>query len=78
MRLVKTGAEGRPLDVIEVNRPNDLSDIADLGLRPDETKRLLAGLQHAAQVREHQANDVHMVFRISEIRFTEEPIRRDP
>jgi hypothetical protein len=58
LRLVKIGAEGegRPLDVMEINRPDDLGDIADLGLRLDETKRLLAGLQQeivAAQVREH-------------------------
>ena len=43
IRLVKIGAEGegRALDVMEINRPDDLSDIADLGLTLDETKRLL-------------------------------------
>jgi hypothetical protein len=56
--LVKIGVEGegQPLDVMEINRPDDLGDIADLRLRLDETKRLLAGLQQeivAAQVREH-------------------------
>jgi hypothetical protein len=58
--LVKIGAEGegRTLDVMEINRPDDLSDIADLGLTLDETKRLLAGLQQeivAAQVTDHAA-----------------------
>jgi hypothetical protein len=60
VRLVKVGAEGegRTLDVMEINRPDDLSDIADLGLTLDDTKRLLAGLQQeivAAQVRDHAA-----------------------
>jgi hypothetical protein len=33
LRLVKTGAagEGRTLDVMEINRPDDLGDIANLG-----------------------------------------------
>jgi hypothetical protein len=58
--LVKIGAEGegRALDVMEINRPDDLGDIADLGMRLEETKRLLAGLQQeivATQVREHAA-----------------------
>ena len=41
---------------MEINRPGDLGDIADLGLTLAETKRLLAGLQQeivAAQVRDH-------------------------
>ena len=39
LRLVKIGAEGegRALDVMEINRPDDLGDIADLGLTLDET-----------------------------------------
>jgi hypothetical protein len=47
LRLVKIGAdgEGPALDVMEVNRPDDFGDIADLGLRLEETKRLVAGLQ---------------------------------
>ena len=58
VRLVKIGAEGegRTLDVMGIDRPDDLGDIADLGLTLDETKRLLAGLQQeivAAQVRDH-------------------------
>src|ERR1700688_2358828 len=60
IRLVKIGAEGegRTLDVMEINRPDNLVAIADLGLTLDETKRLLAGLQQeivAAQVRDHVA-----------------------
>jgi hypothetical protein len=58
VRLVKIGAEadGQALDVMEINRPDDLADIADLGLTLSETKRLLARLQQeivAAQVRDH-------------------------
>jgi transposase len=58
--LVKIGAEGegRALDVMEINRPDDLGDIADLGMRLEEAKRLLAELQQeivATQVRERAA-----------------------
>ena len=56
--MIGVEGEGRTLDVMEINRPDDLSDIADLGVRLDETKRLLAGLQQeivAAQVRQHAA-----------------------
>jgi hypothetical protein len=60
LRLVKIGteAEGQAVDVMEINRPYDLGNIADLGLTLAETKRLLARLQQeivAAQVREHAA-----------------------
>src|SRR5271157_3286942 len=60
VRLVEidTEGEGRSLDVMGINRPDNLVDIADLGLRRDETKQLLAGLQQeivAAQVKSHAA-----------------------
>jgi hypothetical protein len=47
VRVVKIGAEGEgsATDVMEINRPGDLADIADLGLTLAETKRLLVGLQ---------------------------------
>jgi len=58
VRVVKTGAEGEGLctDVMEIDRPDNLSDIADLGLTLGEAKLLLAGLQQeivAAQARDH-------------------------
>jgi len=58
LRLVKTGAEGEGpcTDVMEINRPGDLVDIANLGLTLSEAKRLLAGVQReivAAQARGH-------------------------
>jgi hypothetical protein len=58
LRLVKIDAEGegQATDVMEIERPGDLADIADLGLTLAETKRLLAGLQQeivAAQARDH-------------------------
>ena len=58
LRLVKIDAEGegQPTDVMAIERPGDLADIADLGLTLAETKRLLAGLRQeivAAQVRDH-------------------------
>ena len=58
LRLVKIGAEGenQSSDVMTINRPNDLRDIANLGLTLAEGKLLLAGLQQeivAAQARGH-------------------------
>ncbi len=52
------GAEGEGLctDIMEINRPDDLVDLANLGLSLSEAKRLLAGVQReivAAQAREH-------------------------
>jgi hypothetical protein len=58
VRLVKIGAagEGQATDVIQIDRPDDLGDIADLGLTLAEAKLLLAGLQQeivTAQARNH-------------------------
>jgi len=58
LRLVKIGAEGEGpcTDIMEINRPGDLVDIANLGLTLAEAKLLLAGVQReivAAQAREH-------------------------
>ena len=60
LRLVKIGAESevQAQDVMEIDRPDDLGDISDLGLTLSETKRLLAALQQeivAVQVRQHAA-----------------------
>jgi hypothetical protein len=43
--LVTTGADGDGpgMDVMEINKPDDLSDIADLGLSLAEAKLLLRG-----------------------------------
>jgi len=58
LRLVKIGADGenQSADVMTINRPDDLGDIATLGLTLAEGKLLLAGLQQeivAAQARSH-------------------------
>ena len=58
VRLVKTGADGekQSIDVATINRPDDLGEIATLGLTLAEGKRLLASLQQqiiAAQARDH-------------------------
>ena len=58
LRLVKTGVEGEGpcTDVMEFNQPDDLGDIANLGLTLAEAMRLLAGVQReivAAQARDH-------------------------
>ena len=58
VRLVKVGAEGEGpcADVMEIRRPDDLVDIANLSLTLAEVKRLLAGVQReivAAQARGH-------------------------
>jgi hypothetical protein len=58
LRLVKTGAEGdgQSTDVMKINKPDDLSDIADLCLSLAAAKLLLAAVQRdivAAQARAH-------------------------
>ena len=58
VRLVQIGAgdDERFADVMTINRPDDLDDIANLALTVADGKRLLAGLQQeivAAQVRSH-------------------------
>src|SRR4051812_28784996 len=58
VRLVEAQADGeeRCADVMKINRPEDLGDIADLGLTLAEAKLLLGGLQReivAAQAKSH-------------------------
>lgn len=58
VRLVQIGADGeeRRADVVNVDRSDDLTDIANLGLTLAEAKRVLAGLQQeivAAQASSH-------------------------
>jgi hypothetical protein len=58
MRLVKTGEDGEEqcLDVMKIDRPDDLGHIANLGLTVADGKLLLAGLQQeivATQARSH-------------------------
>ena len=58
VRLVKTGADGekQSIDIVTINRPDDLVEIANLGLTLAEGKLLLAALQQqivAAQARGH-------------------------
>ena len=60
VKLVSIGAEGEEhgTDVMRIAKPDDLSDLASLGLTLAEGKRLLAGVQQeivAAQVRVHAA-----------------------
>jgi DDE family transposase len=58
LRLVETGADGQPrsADILEICRPGDLNDIANLGLTLREAKQLLARVQQevvSAQARGH-------------------------
>ena len=58
VRLVNTGADGekQSVDVVTINRPDDLIEITNLGLSLAEGKRVLAGVQQeivAAQARGH-------------------------
>src|SRR4051812_22093803 len=60
LQLVETRADGRTrsVELMELSRPGDLSDIANLGLTLPEAKRLLARVQQAvvaAQARDHAA-----------------------
>jgi hypothetical protein len=47
LRLVQIGADAEApfVDVMTINRPDDLDDIASLGLAVADGKRVLAGLQ---------------------------------
>ena len=59
-QLVDTGVDtqGRGIDVLELDRPHDLRDIARLGLTPSEAKQLLARARRAivaVQARDHAA-----------------------
>ena len=58
LRLVETGTDSRArsVDVLEISGPNDVGDIASLGLTLAEAKQLLARVQQAvvaAQARDH-------------------------
>ena len=58
LRLVQIGADGEApfVDVMTINWPDDLDDIASLGLAVADGKRVLAGLQQeivAAQAKSH-------------------------
>src|SRR6266853_4567617 len=58
LRLVGTGIDGQPrsTDVMEINRPEGLGDIVNLGLTLAEAKQLLARVQQdvvAAQADNH-------------------------
>jgi hypothetical protein len=58
VRLVEIGADGedRSADIMKISRPDDLDDIANLGLTVADGKQVLAGLQQeivAAQARSH-------------------------
>jgi hypothetical protein len=60
VKLVSIGAEGEEhsTNVMRIARPDDLADLATLGLGLAEGKRLLAGVQQeivAAQARLHAA-----------------------
>src|SRR5689334_24696458 len=60
LRLVESGADGSSdsIDVLEIERPGDLGDLADLGLTHAEGKQLLTRVQQAvvaAQSRDHAA-----------------------
>ena len=45
VRLVEAGAEGPGVEIMEIGKPDDLGDIANLGLTLAEAKQLLAGVQ---------------------------------
>ena len=56
VRLVEAGAEGPGVEIMEIGKPDDLGDIANLGLTLAEAKQLLAGVQReisSAQAKGH-------------------------
>ena len=68
VKLVSIGAAGdeRSTEVMRIARPDDLTDLATLGLTLAEGKQLLAGVQQelvAAQARRHAARRAAAVAR---------------
>ena len=56
LKLAAAGDEGACVDIMEISKPDDLGDIANLGLTLMEAKQLLARVQceiSTAQAREH-------------------------
>ena len=56
LKLAAAGDGGPCMDIMEISKPDDLGDIANLGLTLTEAKQLLARVQReisAAQAREH-------------------------
>ena len=56
LKLAAAGGEGPWVDVLEISKPDDLGDIANLGLTLAEAKQLLARVQREisiAQATEH-------------------------
>ena len=45
LKLAAAGDEGPCVDIMEISKPDDLGDIANLGLTLTEAKQLLARLQ---------------------------------
>ena len=61
VRLVQVGADGEApfVDVMTINRPDDLDDIANLGLTVADGKRVLAGLQQEIVAAQAKSHSVH-------------------
>ena len=58
LKLAAVGDGGPCVDIMEISKPDDFGDIANLGLTLTEAKQLLARVQHeisTAQAREHAA-----------------------
>ena len=51
VRLVEAGAEGSGVEIVEITKPDDLGDIANLGLTLAEAKQLLAELSGRSPAR---------------------------
>src|SRR5689334_5637891 len=61
LRLVENGADGSSgsIDVLEIERPGDLGDLAALGLTHAEGKELLARVQQAVVAAQSRSHAVH-------------------
>ena len=75
LRLVETAIDGssRSVDVLEIECPGDLGDLADLGLTLANGKQLLTQVQQAvvaAQCRNHAARRLHLIPRAPRSRST--------
>ena len=81
LRLVKIDTEGeQDTDVMEINLPHDLGDLANLGLTLTEAKLLLAGIQREIVGEQVRGDAIRPpeVLRPPTVRQSRSQTRRDP
>ena len=62
VRLVDAGAEGPGVEIMEISKPDDLGNIANLGLTLAEAKQLLAGFSGRSPARRRRGTRSGALF----------------